>query len=160
MELRAFCSKHSESQYCRSSGRFQVPSEAVNSGSHVVNHLPMTLSVNRPQKLVGRRNIDNLLLCKDASDSNPGKLDDGKLEDKGSAYPSLNADSDCVDTHKCTVQGVEDVNPLDSLKFATIMKKASLQISVSSFMDFLSRIIVLKLYVYLLAVDRPRKSEC
>ncbi|XP_023518349.1 uncharacterized protein LOC111781857 isoform X1 [Cucurbita pepo subsp. pepo] len=123
VELRAFCSKHSESQYCRSSGRFQVPSEAVNSGSHVVNHLPMTLSVNRPQKLVGRRNIDNLLLCKDASDSNPGKLDDGKLEDKGSAYPSLNADSDCVDTHKCTVQGVEDVNPLDSLKFATIMKK-------------------------------------
>ncbi|CAK9327729.1 unnamed protein product [Citrullus colocynthis] len=118
VELRAFCSKHSES---RDRSSAQDPSEAVNSSSYVVNHLPVTLSINRPQKLVGRRNIDSLLLCPEASDTNSGKLDDGELEDIGSADPSLNAA--CVDTQKSTVQGVEDVNPLDSLKFASIMKK-------------------------------------
>lgn len=123
VELRAFCSKHSES---RDRSSVQDPSEAVNSSSYVVNHLPVTLSINRPQKLVGRRNIDSLLLCPEASDTNSGKLDDGELEDIGSADPSLNAA--CVDTQKSTVQEVEDVNPLDSLKFASIMKKASLSI--------------------------------
>ncbi|XP_023550043.1 uncharacterized protein LOC111808351 isoform X1 [Cucurbita pepo subsp. pepo] len=118
VELRAFCSKHSDS-WDRSSG--QCPSEAVNSSSYVVSHLPVTLSINRPQKLVGRRNIDNLLLCKEASDTNSGKLDGGESENIGSTDPSLNAD--CFDTHKSTVQGVEDVNPLDSLKLASIMKK-------------------------------------
>ncbi|XP_022141727.1 uncharacterized protein LOC111012014 isoform X3 [Momordica charantia] len=121
VELRAFCSKHSETRDFRSSGQVQDTSEAVNCNSYVVNHLPVTLSVNRPQKLVGRRNIDNLLLCKEASDTNSGKLGDGELEDIGSTDLSLNADS--VGTHKSTIQGVEDVNPLDSLKFASIMKK-------------------------------------
>lgn len=135
VELRAFCSKHSESRDFRSSRQSQDPFEAVNSGSYVVNHLPVTLSINRPQKLAGRRNSDNLLLCKEASDTNSEKLDDGELEDIGSTAPSLNAD--CVDTHKSTVQGVEDANPLDSLKFASIMKKASLQISFSFLKEFL-----------------------
>ncbi|XP_011655203.1 uncharacterized protein LOC101212864 isoform X2 [Cucumis sativus] len=118
VELRAFCSKHSES---RDRSSDQDPSEAINSSSYVVNHLPVTLSINRPHKLVGRRNIDSLLLCKEASDTNSGKLDDGELEDTGSADPNLNAA--CVDAQKSTVQGVEDLNPLDSLKFASIMKK-------------------------------------
>lgn len=120
VELRAFCSKHSAS---RDKSSVQDPSEAINSSSYVVNHLPVTLSINRPQKLVGRRNIDSLLLCKEASDTNSGKLDDGELEDTGSADPNSNAA--CVDSQKSTVQGVEDLNPLDSLKFASIMKKAS-----------------------------------
>ena len=113
------------------------------------------MSINRPQKLVGRRNIDNLLLCKEASDTNSGKLDGGESENIGSTDPSLNAD--CFDTHKSTVQGVEDVNPLDSLKLASIMKKVILQVdlvfSFNFFTSYLSRTVLLQLYVCLRAVD-------
>uniref|UniRef100_A0A2N9FXG7 PHD-type domain-containing protein n=1 Tax=Fagus sylvatica TaxID=28930 RepID=A0A2N9FXG7_FAGSY len=129
VELRAFCSKHSDVQDSSSTSRVDDPTVAVGGDSNVANHLPVAVSMNKPHKLkIDCRNGDNIdvhLGTPDASD----KSGDSELQEIGfSSKLNTGIMSDCGDAQQLINVGTlerssEDVNLSDSLNVALILKK-------------------------------------
>ncbi|KAJ7959086.1 putative Phd finger protein [Quillaja saponaria] len=127
VELRAFCSKHSEVQDNSSTPRAGNPSVSVGSEFFVANPPPLTKSASKLQKLrIGRRNEDNIAVHMGAHDSCSDKSVDDEQQEVGSSDPRLSATVmlDSGDTEMLNERSSnEDVNPYDSLNYALILKK-------------------------------------
>ncbi|KAF7816909.1 Protein Jade-1 isoform A [Senna tora] len=118
IELRAFCSKHSELQE-NSSILPSGGSVAFGSEFSVANSLPVTLPADRQHDLkFGCTNGDNIGI---ASDGSPDKLSHSESLDAGSSDCRLSV----CDTLECgsLPQTDENVNSSDSLGFALVLKK-------------------------------------
>ncbi|OMP12216.1 Zinc finger, PHD-type [Corchorus olitorius] len=130
MELRAFCSKHSDVHDNSSSPQLGEVS-AAGSDSSITNQLSPT-SVDTSQKLnIGLKNGDKIAVHLEAPDDNCDKSVDGELQELGLRDTRLNARivSGCGDAEQLVDVGLlessngDDVNPSDTLNFALILKK-------------------------------------
>ncbi|KAK9270103.1 hypothetical protein L1049_025677 [Liquidambar formosana] len=129
VELRAFCSKHSEVSSTQQLGVLPV---AAGSNSYVTKHLPATLSVNKPHKLkIAHKNGDKIAVNIETTDTNSDKSGDSELRDIGLLDSGSNANlkSECGDAQQLInvetleMNNIQDVTSSDSLNFALILKK-------------------------------------
>uniref|UniRef100_A0A5B7AIV8 PHD finger family protein n=1 Tax=Davidia involucrata TaxID=16924 RepID=A0A5B7AIV8_DAVIN len=133
VELRAFCSKHSEVESSNTTQQSGDLSVAVGSNSCTTEHQPVTSTVNKPHKLkIGRKNGDKIAVHIETSDSNNNnKLGDSVLNEDGLLDTRSNSrlQSECGDAqqHVNVETGErnngEDANSSDSLNFTLILKK-------------------------------------
>ncbi|KAM0971666.1 hypothetical protein FF1_019575 [Malus domestica] len=127
VELRAFCSKHSEVPD-NSNSQLVSPTVSADKNSNVSNHLPMALSENKLNKLrIGPRNGDKTAVPPDIVSDKSGdsesqeivfpvpRLNSGLTSDGGEAQPMIDAGA--------FERSKEDVNASNSLKFSLILKK-------------------------------------
>lgn len=128
VELRAFCSKHSEVEDSSSIQHLGHPPLAAGSNSSVTKHLPVTLSANKPHKLkISCKNGDKTAVHIETTSSD--KLCDNELLEIGLVDTGSNANvkSEPGDaqqlTNLMTLESSEDVTPSDSLNFAPVLKK-------------------------------------
>ena len=127
IELRAFCSKHSDIHDNDSS--LQLGEHcAAGSDSSITNQLSLT-SMDKSQNLkIGLKNGDKIAVHIEAPDDNSGG---GELQEIGLSDTRLHVRvaSKCSDTQQLVDVGLlersngDDHNPSDSLNFAPILKK-------------------------------------
>ncbi|KAM2067504.1 hypothetical protein ACFX1T_043836 [Malus domestica] len=130
VELRAFCSKHSEVPGNNNS-QLVSPSVSADKNSNVSNHLPMALSENKLPKLrIGPRNGDKTAVPIEALDITSDKSGDSESQEIVFPIPRLNPrlTSECGNAQPMINAGAferskEDVNASNSLKFSLILKK-------------------------------------
>ncbi|KAK0576925.1 hypothetical protein LWI29_025450 [Acer saccharum] len=127
VELRAFCSKHSDIQDSNSTP--QIGDSCIGDSS-VSNHLRETSSINRLHRLkVSRRNGDKIAVHMETSDANTDRSNDS--EDIRLSDSRLNGVpvTECGEVQQPKYIGTlersnsEDVSPSDTLNFAIILKK-------------------------------------
>ncbi|KAJ7965630.1 putative Phd finger protein [Quillaja saponaria] len=130
VELRAFCSKHSEVQDYSGTPQAGNPSVSVGSELSVANPLPLTKPVSKPHKSrIGHRNGHNNGVHVSPYDNCSDKSGDDELQEVGSSDSRLSARVilDCGGTEQLNdtefLGSNKDVNPYDSLNFALILKK-------------------------------------
>ncbi|KAA8538560.1 hypothetical protein F0562_028246 [Nyssa sinensis] len=132
VELRAFCSKHSEVQNNNTAQQSGDLSVAVGSNSYTTEHQPLTSTVNKPHKLkIGRKNGDKIGIHIETSDGKNNKLGDSVLNEDGLLDTRSNSrlPSECGGAQQpVNVEPVErnnddDVNSSDSVNFTLILKK-------------------------------------
>ncbi|XP_059631881.1 uncharacterized protein LOC132274584 [Cornus florida] len=132
VELRAFCSKHSEVQSSGSTQQAGDLSMAVGSNSLAVEHQALTSTVSKSHKLkLGRKNGDKMAIHVEKTDTNINELGDGLLHEKRPLDNGTNSklQSECGDgqqrVNMLTVEGNngEDVDTSDSVDFVLILKK-------------------------------------
>lgn len=130
VELRAFCSRHSEFSHDRNTPQLREPFMAVSNDSSVANHIPATLSMDKQHKLNIGRNGDNITVHRETPDTNFDKSGDGELRETGFSNSRVNA----MPLSECGVDQLinmglfqrsdnEDAKPSDSLNLALILKK-------------------------------------
>lgn len=129
VELRAFCSKHSDVQGLNRS--LQAGDHCtVGSDSSFANHVPGVLSMNKSQKLkLGLKNRDRIAVHKGTPDNSSDISGDTESPNVG----LLDLRSNAVVASKCdghqSVDGLmkrsksEDINLSDTLNLALILKK-------------------------------------
>ncbi|XP_041013477.1 uncharacterized protein LOC121256681 isoform X7 [Juglans microcarpa x Juglans regia] len=131
VELRAFCSKHSDVLESSSSSHAGDPSLAVGGDSNVANHLPVAVSVNKSPKLkINGRNGDNDAAHMGTSDTISDKSGDSEVQQIECSNFGVNAKImlECGDAQQLINVGElersnEDVNLYASLDVALILKK-------------------------------------
>ncbi|XWS23817.1 hypothetical protein CRYUN_Cryun28dG0047800 [Craigia yunnanensis] len=130
IELRAFCSKHSDIHDNSSSPQLGELCAAGNDSS-ITNQLSLT-SMDKSQILkIGLKNGDKIAVHMEAPKDNSDKSGDGELQEIGLSDARLNARfaSECGDALQLVDVGMlersngDDHNPSDSLNFALILKK-------------------------------------
>ncbi|XWS15072.1 hypothetical protein CRYUN_Cryun35bG0062800 [Craigia yunnanensis] len=130
IELRAFCSKHSDIHDNNSSLQLGELC-AAGSDSYITNQLSPT-SMDKSQNLkIGLKYGDKIAVHVEAPDDNSDKSGDGELQEIGLSDTRLNArfTSECGDAQQLVNVGFlersngDDHNPSDSLNFALILKK-------------------------------------
>ncbi|GAV59325.1 PHD_2 domain-containing protein/zf-HC5HC2H_2 domain-containing protein [Cephalotus follicularis] len=131
IELRAFCSKHSDHDSSQTP-RSGDPCVAVDGDSSFASTVPTMLLINRSHKLkIGRRNGDKIDFNIDSPDTNSDKSSESELQEMGLSDSGLKARvmSDCGDGPQLASMGMlersncEEVNPSEFLKFLPILKK-------------------------------------
>ncbi|XP_022768248.1 uncharacterized protein LOC111312338 [Durio zibethinus] len=130
IELRAFCSKHSEIHHNSSSSQL-LQFCAAGCDSSITNKLSPT-SMDKSQNLkIGLKNGDKIAVDIEALDDNSDKSGDGELQAIGLSDTRLNAR---VASERCGTEQLVDVgllersngndhNPSDSFNFTVILKK-------------------------------------
>ncbi|KAE8077390.1 hypothetical protein FH972_015958 [Carpinus fangiana] len=130
VELRAFCSKHSDVHDSSSSSRAGDPSVAVGGDFNVDNHLPVAVSMNEANKLmIDCQNGDNIAVHLGTPDATD-KSGDSELQEIGCSDFGLETRvmPECRDSQQLINVGElersnEDVSLSDSPNVALILKK-------------------------------------
>ncbi|OVA04768.1 zinc finger protein [Macleaya cordata] len=134
VELRAFCSKHSEFQDVssnpQSGNHLSVVSDC---GSSISKHSPMTLVVSKPQKLkLGRKNDQKNMVRAPTTDANSDKVGNSEVpsrQDTPATRSNTRLRSECSDGHLLVSMETPemgksgDTNPSDSLDIVQALKK-------------------------------------
>ncbi|XP_073285155.1 uncharacterized protein, partial [Primulina huaijiensis] len=125
VELRAYCSKHSEVQHDSSSQNAEDVSSAGDSVSHVSKQRQMMSTVNESHKLkITQTNGDKFSVDTETADKDLSKLDDilmdkeALLDNNGPSSGPHHVDKEVVDRNDN-----EDVNAYGALNFTFILKK-------------------------------------
>ncbi|KAL6962090.1 hypothetical protein U1Q18_037045 [Sarracenia purpurea var. burkii] len=119
VELRAFCSKHSEVQNGSSIQQSVDTSISIGSDSCVTKHQLETPPVNKPHKLkLGRKNGDKITVHIETTDPNISKLESDSRSQSGRGDTQQPASTETFGRST-----TDDVNTSDSLDFAMILKK-------------------------------------
>lgn len=118
VELRAFCSKHSEALDNNNTSQSGDTSVVAGSNSDSIDHLP-------EKSNVGCRNGDSTAVHSEVPDSNSDRSCDNESQERGFTGSKLNARlvSGCNDAQPLTEKSSEDVNNLESTNYALILKK-------------------------------------
>lgn len=120
VELRAFCSKHSDIQDDSSTPRTGDPCLAIGSDSSVSNNLQGTLSKNKLRKLkISRKHAAQM----DNSDANSDRSTDSEVTGLSDSRLISIPTSECTNTGMLDRSDCEDVNPSDDINFILILKK-------------------------------------
>ncbi|XVF64660.1 hypothetical protein PTKIN_Ptkin09bG0185800 [Pterospermum kingtungense] len=130
IELRAFCSKHSETHDNSSSPQLGELC-ASGTGSSITNQLSSALMDNSQNLKVGLKNGDKVAVDIEDPDDNSDKSGEGELQEIGLSDTRLSAPvaSECADVQQLIGAGLLELsngdghNPSDSLNFALILKK-------------------------------------
>ncbi|KAL5844155.1 hypothetical protein ACOSQ4_010113 [Xanthoceras sorbifolium] len=127
VELRAFCSKHSDIQ--DSNSAHQIGDSCVGDSS-VSNNLQETSTINRLHKLkISRKNGDKIAVHMETSDANTDRSNDSEEIRLSDSRLNGVPVTECGEVQQPTYIGIlersnsEDVSPSDSLNFAMILKK-------------------------------------
>ncbi|KAL2467526.1 PHD finger family protein [Forsythia ovata] len=131
VELRAFCSKHSEVQNSSGTQQSGDVSLTVDSVSNVNMHQQIASTANEPHKLqIGQSNGDKLAVHIKTTDADLSKLDGNMLHEKlldissnAKSQPESGDAQHPVDNDALGRSNHEDVNACDSLNFIRILKK-------------------------------------
>ncbi|KAL5558323.1 hypothetical protein UlMin_034534 [Ulmus minor] len=131
VELRAFCSKHSEVQNINTTSQSVGPPVAVGSNSNATNHHSESLLMNKVQNFeVGCRNGDNAGVQIEAHDTNSDRSCETESQDMDFLSSKLHArlksecnDSESINDAVASERFSEDVNACGSIDFALILKK-------------------------------------
>ncbi|CAL5414441.1 unnamed protein product [Camellia sinensis] len=132
VELRAFCSKHSEVQNVSSIPQPGDVSIATGSDSCITKHQSVTQTVNKLPKLkIGRKNGDKISVHIEKANTNVNKLGNSILHEEGlsDARSNCKLQSECGDAQQPLSAETlerstnEDANTSDSLDFIVILKK-------------------------------------
>jgi hypothetical protein len=131
VELRAFCSKHSELPDDKDTHQLGEAFVAASHNCSVASHDPSELQMDKQHKLNSGRNGDKLAVHIETSDTNSGKPGDGEsweieLNDlKSDAVPlSESGDVDqLIDTGIFERGGYGDASPSDFQNLLLILKK-------------------------------------
>ncbi|GMP47136.1 hypothetical protein CsSME_00015038 [Camellia sinensis var. sinensis] len=103
VELRAFCSKHSEVHNGSSTQQSGNLSIASGSDSYITNHQPVAPTANKPHKFkIGRKNGDKITVHIETTDTNINKLGNSVLHVEGLSDTRLNSKlkSECGNTQE------------------------------------------------------------
>ncbi|XP_028116167.1 uncharacterized protein LOC114313941 isoform X4 [Camellia sinensis] len=103
VELRAFCSKHSEVHNGSSTQQSGNLSIASGSDSYITNHQPVAPTANKPHKFkIGRKNGDRITVHIETTDTNINKLGNSVLHVEGLSDTRLNSKlkSECGNTQE------------------------------------------------------------
>lgn len=129
VELRAFCSKHSEFQDITTQQPRGLLPVTVGCDASVTQHLPETLVVNEPHKLrLGCKNGDKNMVHVKTTDTNSDKLGNIEIPMEQSRADSGHQ-SECGDArHLISMETLGrnvngDINSSDCLDFVQILKK-------------------------------------
>ncbi|CAK9168146.1 unnamed protein product [Ilex paraguariensis] len=132
VELRAFCSKHSEIQNNSRTQEIGEPFESNGSDSCMSMDQPVSSIVNKPRKLkIGQSHGDTIAFHGETPDKDLNKMGNGILHEDGQSDTRSNSkrQSECGDARQRvnmeTVDrnSVEDINASETLNFALILKK-------------------------------------
>ncbi|XP_024020764.1 uncharacterized protein LOC21398060 isoform X2 [Morus notabilis] len=118
VELRAFCSKHSEALDNNNTSQSGDTSVVADSNSDSIDHLP-------EKSNVGCRNGDSTAVHSEVPDSNSDRSCDNESQETGFTGSKLNARlvAGCNDAQPLTEKSSEDFNNLESTNYALILKK-------------------------------------
>ncbi|KAM7514976.1 hypothetical protein LguiA_004559 [Lonicera macranthoides] len=130
VELRAFCSKHSEVQNDSGTQLVGGRHTGVATDSNITKHKPVLTIVNKPHKLkIGRRNGDKIAVHIEATNTDLDKLGGNVSSEDVLSDTKSNSklQSECVDAQQPNTDTIEnsgeDVTTSDSLNFSLILKK-------------------------------------
>lgn len=124
VELRAFCSKHSDIQDNSITPRTGDPCSAIGSDSCVFNNLEETLSMSKLHKLkISCKNGDKVAVHMETSDANSDRSADSEVTGFSDSRLISVPTSECTNAGMLDKSEWEDVNPSDALNFTLILKK-------------------------------------
>lgn len=134
IELRAFCSKHSDIHDNSSSPQLGELCAAGSDSSFTDQPSPTSIDNSQTLK-IGLKNGDKIAVHVEAPDDNSDKSGDGELQEIGlpDARSNTRVASEFGDAQQLVDVGLlersngDDVYPSDSLNLALILKKVSIQ---------------------------------